>query len=652
VNSSNHKNRFKDKSENLFSFIFNPFQNRRLKPRTIINTQTELDKKLVYSLSKSKIPSFRQLKYISRFLNRKELVILRLGLFVFLASLIFIGAHFYFTHLEIVPSIGGKYTEGVIGSPKYINPLYASANDADNDISSLVYSSLYKRKKAGDLIGDLAESLNISKDNLTYTIKIKDNVKWHNGSSLTVDDIIFTFNTIKDTDYHSPLRISFSGVQIDKIDDHNIRFTLSQPYAPFQELLTFGILPQEQWSQIPSASANLAAINLKPIGSGPFSFKSLIKDKVGNIKSITLVRYDDYYGQHPYLDEIIFKFYVNSEEIISALNKNEISGVSYLSKGDQKEILSADSVNFHELNIPQLTAIFFNKKNNPALDDKNIRIALALAIDKVKMVNEIFNGKYKTVDSPIIFNSFAYNPNVKKYEFNKGEAEKILDQAGWKLVNVTKEMVQEAEKNISSKNEEERTRAEMVLSVGEGNWRAKEVKKNENFLSINFVTIDAADNSLVVEKAKEYWEAIGVKTLVEIVPAVQVQADVIKPRAFDALFYGQILGADPDEYAFWHSSQAGENGLNISDFANKEVDQLLEDGRTISDEKTRKEKYFKFQEIITGEVPAIFMYSPTYTYVQDKTVKGFDTTDIVSPNDRFSDIANWYIKTKSKIIWK
>jgi peptide/nickel transport system substrate-binding protein len=614
--------------------------------------QNELDKKLVYSLSKSKIPSFRQLKYIGRFLNKKELMILRAGLVVFFASLIFMGARFYFTHLEIVPSKGEKYTEGIVGSPKYINPIYSSANDADNDISSLVYSSLYKRDQKGNLTPDLALGLERSKDNLTYNIKVKNNAKWHNGSPLTVDDIVFTFNAIKDTNYHSPLRISFSGVQIEKVDDSTVKFTLSQPYAPFQELLTFGILPQEQWAQIPPASANLAAINLKPIGSGPFSFKSLVKDKVGNIKSITLSRFDDYYGPLPYLDEITFKFFVNSEETIAALNNNDISGINFLPKGDQKDILSADSLNFYELNIPQLTAIFLNKKNNPALDDKNIRKALALAIDKKEIVNEIFAGKYKIVDGPILQNSFAYNPNIKKYDYNKAEVEKILDQAGWKIKNITKEMTAGAEKNINSKNEAEKSEAEEILKVGEGNWRAKENKKINSFLSINLVTIDSSDNTLVAEKIKKFWEAVGIKTLVATVPAVQIQTDVIKPREFDALFYGQILGADPDEYAFWHSSQAGEKGLNISDFSNKEVDQLLEDARTISDVKQRQEKYFKFQNIITDEVPAIFMYSPTYTYVQSKKVKGFNITDIISPKDRFSDISNWYIKTTSKIIWK
>lgn len=616
------------------------------------NIQTELDKKLVYSLSRSKIPSFRQLKYISRFLNQKERLALKAGLFIFFFGLIFSAVHYYYAHLEIAPAIGDKYIEGIVGSPKYLNPLYASANGADNDISSLVYSSLYKRGQGNKLVPDLAESLDKSADGLAYAIKIKAGAKWHNGSALTVDDIIFTFNAIKNSSYHSPLRLSFSGVEIEQVDNQTVKFILTQPYAPFLELLTFGILPEEQWAQIPPASANLAAINLKPIGSGPFSFKSLVKDQFGNIRSITLSRFGSYFGESAYLDEIIFKFFANIEEAKAALNKNDIMGISYLFKGDQKGLLSADALNFYELDMPQLTAIFFNKKNNPALDDKNIRIALALAIDRPEIINSLFNSKYKIVDGPVLPSSFAYNPNIKKYGYDKSGAEKLLEAAGWKIKNITKEMVAEAEKNIESKNEAEKESAEKIIEAGEGNWRIKENTNTQDFLSINFVTIDNSDNFLVAEMIKGYWEAVGIKTIINIRPPAQIQAETIKPRDFDALFYGQVLGADPDVYAFWHSSQAGGSGLNIADFSNKEADQLLEDGRKLSDEKIRQEKYFRFQEIIAEEVPAIFMYSPTYTYVQSKKIKGYKAVEIISPRDRFSGISGWYIKTKSKIIWK
>jgi peptide/nickel transport system substrate-binding protein len=130
-----------------------------------------------------------------------------------------------------------------------------------------------------------------------------------------------------------------------------------------------------------------------------------------------------------------------------------------------------------------------------------------------------------------------------------------------------------------------------------------------------------------------------------------MQTEVIKPRNFEALFYGQVVGADPDPYAFWHSSQTGENGFNIADFANNEVDQLLEDARLISDLNQRKEKYKRFQEVITEEAPIIFMYSPAYTYVQNKKINNFEVINILNPSDRFANITDWYIETGKKWVW-
>ena len=155
-----------------------------------------------------------------------------------------------------------------------------------------------------------------------------------------------------------------------------------------------------------------------------------------------------------------------------------------------------------------------------------------------------------------------------------------------------------------------------------------------------------------IELVKKNWEEAGVKTVLEVLPAKRIQTEVIKPRNFEALFYGQVVGADPDPYAFWHSSQAVENGFNVADYTNKEVDQLLEDARIISDQGSRREKYRKFQEIISEEAPVIFMYSPVYVYIQDKSVNGFEVIDILYPYDRLSNIHEWYLKTGKKLIWQ
>jgi len=212
-------------------FIFNKQKN--------INNKKNLDKQLVFSLSKSRIPNLKQLKHIKKFLTNKELWIIRVSFLILIVSILFSSGKFYLNHLQIVPVEGGEYTEALIGSPKYINPLYANINDVDSDLCTLIFSSLFKRDKNGKLIKDLVEDYSISEDNKIYSIKLKQNIKWHNGGNLTVNDVIFTFNSIKNNAYKSTLKQSFVGVEIEQIDDNNFKFILQESYVAFFEFLSF-----------------------------------------------------------------------------------------------------------------------------------------------------------------------------------------------------------------------------------------------------------------------------------------------------------------------------------------------------------------------------------------------------------------------------
>ncbi len=647
------KNKFTQKLSSFISILFNYCCSklRRTKVKNNLNGgsgwQTDLDKRLVYSLSKSRIPNLRQIKYIKNFLSRREIWAVRFSFLVILVCLFFLGTRYYITHLQVVPAQGGEYIEGLIGAPKYINPIYSSASDVDSDISQLVFSSLFKRGEQGELINDLVESHEVSQDNKVYTFKIKANVLWHNGELLTADDIVFTFNVIKNSQYKSPLYSSFKGVEIEKEDNRTVKFILDEPYAAFLELLTLGILPQSLWLQIPFQTASLAELNLKPIGSGPYKFKSLAKDKNGNIKIYNLEFNNDYYGHKAHIKSLTFKFFINFDEAIAALNENLIDGISYLPKQYSDSIMAKNSFNLYKLNIPQLTAIFLNTETNSALADKLVRQALALAINKNEIVSAILEQDVRLVDSPILPDSFAYYKDLKKYKYNTEEARALLDKANWKLVEITEEDIGKAEEYKDSEVSEEKEKAQTILNLGIGQWR----QKDNNYLIIRFSTVDRDENKQIAEAIKKFWEEVNIKVTTEFVPVNQIQSDIIKPRSFEALFYGQVIGSDPDPYAFWHSSQIGETGFNITNFVNKEVDQLLEDARLIFDKTERQEKYKKFQEIIAEEIPAIFMYSPLYTYVQSKNIKGFSSKNIFIPSDRFSNITDWYIKTKRRLVW-
>ncbi len=613
--------------------------------------QIELDKKLVFSLAKSRIPNWRQFKYLKKFLTPRETWVIRINLFVIILCLIFLGTKFYRDHLQIVPVSGGQYIEALVGAPMHINPLYASVNDVDNDLSSLVYSSLFKRGENGELANDLVSSYEVSPDGKSYTINLRNDAKWQTGNALVsgmpvnADDVIFTFGAIQDKQYNSPLRSGFSGVALDKIDDYKIKFTLSEPYAAFLDLLTFGIMPANLWSEIAPESFELVQYQKKPIGSGPFSFSKFTVDQGGNIKEYDLVPNENYYGAKPYIN-LGFKFYSDWDGAISALNNNDVDGISYLPIGQEDNIKTPKSYNFNKLFLPQLTAVFFNK-DQAILSDKAIRQALAYAIDRNQIVKDVLGGDAYLVDGPILPDSFAYDKNIKVYDYDATKAGQMLDADGWKLTTITAEQVKQATAQASSTDARTRDDANKILTMGAGNWR----QKDNAFLEIYLSTVDLGENQAVVAAVQKYWENVGVKTELNLLTAAQIQTDVIKGRNFDALFYSQTIGADPDPYPFWHSSQANGAGLNITDFTDKNVDQILEDARLTSDVAKRQQLYQKFQDIIAEDEPAIFLYSPAYIYLQSNNVKGFAVKNIILPSDRFANVTDWYIQTSRKLVW-
>ncbi len=557
-------------------------------------SQVDIDKKLVYSLSPRKIPNGRQLKYLSKFLNPRENLIIKICAVIILANLIYLGFFWANRYVKNVPMAGGTYIEGVVGYPKTINPLYAASRDVDNDISRLVYSSLFRYNQHGQLENDLTESYTISEDHKEYFITIKDDVKWHNDDNLTSEDIIFTIRLIQDENYRSPLRAELTGVSLEKVDEKTIKLTLPEAYSPFLDFLTFGILPKNIWENIGPDAAGLTDLNLKPIGSGPYKFKSLIKNKNGDLKEYNLEVNKDYYQEKPYIKTISFKFFSDHIEAIKSFSGGHLDGLSALPFSFKSELPSRDSINKFELMRPQITGIFFNSANNQLLVEKSVRAALAHSIDKDDLINEVYRGAYLPADSPILSNSFAYNNATEKYNYDVIKALELL---------------------------------------GETN------------LAIKLTVIDVNSNVAVAEKISSYFSEIGVTVELKIVPLEQA-ADILKNREFEVLLYGQAVGGDADVFAFWHSSQAGAAGLNIANYKNEEVDKLLTEARGQASIEERKEKYFRFQEIIASDLPVIFLYSPTYTYVQNKKVKGFDGQAVIEPADRFSNITSWYVKTK------
>ena len=175
-------------------------------------------------------------------------LLLFLGLFF--SSLLALLIIFYDKNTEINPGIGGKYTEGVVGSPRFINPLYAQVSDVDRSLVEIIFSGLMQYDNQGKITPDLAEGVEIKDDGKIYEVYLKKGLSWHDGQPISIDDVIFTVKTIQNSDYKSPLRGNYMGVEVEKINEEGVRFKLKTPYAGFIERLTFKILPKHIWENI------------------------------------------------------------------------------------------------------------------------------------------------------------------------------------------------------------------------------------------------------------------------------------------------------------------------------------------------------------------------------------------------------------------
>lgn len=591
-------------------------------------------KKLVYSLSDSRIPSFAQLRYLFSVVSpwQKRLVMALMVLIV--ANTGFLSWRYYESITNEVAKGGGGYTEGLVGAPQYINPILLQNNDTDRDLSRFIYSGLMKYDQEAKIVPDLAEKYELSADQKTYTFTLRKDVKWHDGEPFNADDVLFTITKIQDPIIRSPLYISFKDVKVLKKDDYTIQFILPKPFAPFIDLSTIGIIPRHIWQDVSAEYFGLSGVNLKPVGTGMWKYKSLQRESDGTLRSYTMARNDDYYSGVPYLGKLVFKFYPDTDSVIQALKNRNVDGISFLPRELRDRLQKDTDLKYYTFNVPQNTAIFFNQSKNADLRSKAVRQALALTVDKDKIVRDVLAGEGRVIHAPILPGFFGYHEGVKQYSLDEERAKGLLEAAGWKR-----------DANGWYKEEKSQKTSTEGSSKKAGKPSTETVVERHS-LVITLVTVNQPESAQAAEVVKEGWVKFGVGATVELVDSARIKSETIDTRDYDALLYGEIVGADPDLYPFWHSSQARAPGLNLAVFANGDADKLLEQGRQTSDENKRGEFYRKFQDILAEEVPAIFLYNPSYNYVVASKIKGIATAkQIVYPSDRFTDISEWYEKT-------
>jgi len=541
----------------------------------------------------SSFKKWLKLPFKKKALSSLFLCLLLIGIFLLIFN--FISR---FTILE--PQKGGTLRLGIIGRPSYINPVLAQSNDYDKDLIELIYDGLYSIDGQGNLITDLAEKTEISEDGKTYIIFIKDNIFWHDGVAFTADDVIFTIETIQDPSIKSPLRLNWGGVVVEKLGTNVVRFNLKNPYKPFLQNLTLKIIPKHIWENI--EFWNTTEYNLKPIGTGPYLFDSLEKNKEGKIISYSLVANENYFKKDPYISKLTFRSYDNYDLAKSGLLKKEIDGFSPILIEDLDFFKSKKNLQIVPLYLPRYYAVFLNLKN-PLFDKKEIRQILDSAIPRNELITEILKEQAFLLEGPFLPGFFFEEESNLSTEYSLIEAQKIIEQL-------------------------EPNQKTFVLSLPDN----LELIRVANYL----VTC---------------WKKIGITVELQILPLATLEKEIIQTRSYDALLFGEIIGQDPDLFSFWHSSQTTDPGLNLSSYQNKHLDELLEKTRQTFDEKQRLNDLKEIQGILLEDNPALFLYSPFYLYILPQKIKGYNIQYANLPSEKFSDIENWYIYT-SRILKK
>ena len=543
-----------------------------------------------------------------------EKIIFYTVLITLITSLTLILNNINESYLVEIPSHGGSLIEGIVGSPRFINPVLATSN-TDKDLSSLIYSGLLKATTQGELIPNLADSYSISEDGFVYLVELKDNIFFHDGYPITTEDIEFTIKMTQNNIIKSSKRANWEGVEVKRLNDKEIQFILPQPYSPFLENLTLGILPKHIWTEISPEQFAFSQFNINPIGSGPYKVKEIKRGSSDILEKYNLESFEGYSLGEPYISRLDIKLYSDEESLLTAYINKEIDSINSISP--EKVSLLKEKHQILSTPLPRIFGIFFNQDEATVFTNKEVRTALNIAINREKIIEEVLNNYGVAIDSPVPSKSRYYTKSDKEKD-NLKIAKEILDSNNWKI------------------------NPDGILE--------KLTRKETTLLKFSISTANTPELKAVANIIKEDWEKLGAQVSLKIFEIGDLNQNVIRPRQYDSLLFGEVIGRDMDLFAFWHSSQRNDPGLNIAMYANITTDSLLEEIRIDTNEEAKKEKFKMFQEEISTDIPATFIYSPEFIYILPEKIKNIKIEQLTIPSERFLNINEWYIETNK--IWK
>lgn len=553
----------------------------------------------------------RQWSLLPRVLSRQERRTAIALLALVAVILVLAGWRWFERNSVLAPQATGEFNEAIIGQPTTANPLLA-VSEADITLAQLTHRGLFRANGQGDIEPDLAESYSTDATSSVYLVTLKSGLVWSDGVPMTADDVVFTVQALQNPKLMSPYAVTMGGIKAEREDERTVRFTLKEPYVPFPYALTFGLVPAHVWKNIPFERWADAETNLRPVGSGPYAFRSLTRDGQGVVRNYVLEPNPHTHTAAPYLRRITLRFYPDYPSAIDGLRQGAVDGVGGVSRAALSELSNRRFVT-HDLVLPQYTAVFYNPRTSTLLKERSIRTGLSYAINRPSLIQEAIGGAAKPATSIFTYGELRVKTASQGITYDPTRAVQLFESAGFKRADTSAPFT-----------------------------------KNDENLGFTLTVPGHEDLVQTAEALKRQWAEAGVTVNLEIVPPDSL-AEVIRGHGYEALLMTEVIGLDPDPYPFWHSSQA-EPGLNVALFQHRDADELLSQARRESDPAKRQELYVAFQNILNEYQPATLLYSATYSYVMVRGISGFSTEVIASPPDRLQSLGSWYRATKRH--WK
>jgi peptide/nickel transport system substrate-binding protein len=512
------------------------------------------------------------------------------------------------------PAPGGIYSEGIVGNFTNANPLYAT-DRVNNAVSKLLFAGLFKYDAKNNLVGDLAENWQVDKTGQNYTVHLRPNLTWQDGQPLTAADVVFTYQTIQNPDAQSPLNVSWQNVEVSAADDHTVLFRLPNPLASFPDSLTTGIVPQHILSKVDYPDMRSTSFNTtNPVGAGPFELKKIQVE--GNSpttreEEIALQPFERYHGGAPKLANFVIHSFPDDKTMIKSFRDQSITAMAGYQNAP-KGVTKAKNV--HEYNLPLAAAnMVFFKTTSGVLSDKIVRQALVGGADTDQIVQAV--GEHLVpVREPLLRGQVGYDPALAQLHTDVASANAVLEKDGWKLQT--------------------------------NGIRAKKGQP----LAFKLFAQNTDEYRKTTDLLKRQWRQLGADVQVTLQTANDLQPTVAY-HTYDALLYGISIGADPDVFVYWDSTQAdvrSASRLNFSEYKSTTADAALEAGRTRTTAALRAIKYQSFLKAWREDAPALGLYQPQITYATHGKVYNFDDRLLTTDTDRFNNVSDWMIRTVRK----